>query len=191
MKADLFPGCHCRPVPHIRSLEEVSWLASSLICFSCACLQGGPDVGQPARSPFRPNRLSSYWWLQMPRGFDQDFCAGPCVTTNTTTVLLCISMWARHKLLWVLFSFRKSFSLVMTCTKRDGSFSSASRPPFSAEKQVCAAGVNADVFHIVWAPLQPTDHAAPTCFPSIRKPIWGFGCQRLIECKSRSWRGKS
>lgn len=53
----------------------------------------------------------------------------------------------------------------MICTKRDGSFTSASCPTFSAQKQVCAAGVNADAFHVVWALLQPAVLSPPVLHP--------------------------
>lgn len=89
----------------ITSWEEVSWFAGGLVCLSRASLWGGPEVGQPERSSFHPNRLSNYWWLQMPRGFDQDFCTRPCITTNTSTSLLLIIMWAQQRLLWIFFFF--------------------------------------------------------------------------------------
>lgn len=89
----------------ITSWEEVSWFASGLVCLSHAPLWGGPEVGQPERSSFHPNRLSNYWWLQMPRGFDQDFCTRPCITTNTSTSLLFIILWAQQGLLGNFFFF--------------------------------------------------------------------------------------
>ena len=161
-------SCRHRGMFRSTSSEEASWFASSLVCLCHDPLQGGPEVRQPERSSFHPNRLSNYWWLQMPRGFDQDFCTRPCITTDTSTRLLFIIVWSQHTLK------KKKNHLAGNGLHRKGWFIELCfLSSFLSGEASLTVGVGFDIFHVLWVLLQWTVLSPPVS--NLLGTCMGFG----------------